>query len=79
MIDRLVGKKVIGVKQAIKAIKSGKGTVLYVAKDAERRIIIPLLEIALKNEIRVIEIDTMKNLGKMCGIDVKSSATLILE
>ena len=79
MIDRLVGKKVIGVKQSIKAIKDGKGTVLYVAKDAERKIIIPLVEIALRNEIKVIEIDTMRDLGKMCGIDVKSSATLILE
>ena len=79
MIDRLVGKKVIGVKQAIKAIKDGKGTVLYVAKDAERKIIIPLVELALRNEVKVIEIDTMRDLGKMCGIDVKSSATLILE
>lgn len=79
MIDRLVGKKVIGVKQASKAIKNGKGTVLYVAKDAERKLISPLLELAFKNEIKVIEIDTMRNLGKMCGIDVQSSATLILE
>lgn len=79
MIDRLVGKKVIGVKQSIKAIKDGKGTVLYVAKDAERKIIIPLVELALRNEVKVIEIDTMRDLGKMCGIDVKSSATLILE
>ena len=79
MIDRLVGKKVIGIKQSSKAIKNGKGTVLYVAKDAERKLIIPLLELALKNEIKVIEIDTMRNLGKMCGIDVQSSATLILK
>lgn len=79
MIDRLVGKKVIGIKQASKAIKNGKGTVLYVAKDAERKLINPLVELACNNNIEVIEIDNMKNLGKMCGIDVQSSATLILE
>lgn len=79
MIDRLVGKKVIGIKQASKAIKSGKGTVLYVAKDADRKLINPLVELACDNNIKVIEIDNMKNLGKMCGIDVQSSATLILE
>ena len=79
MIDRVVGKKVIGIKQASKAIRNGKGTVLYVAKDAEIKLINPLLELAFKNEIKVIEIDTMRNLGKMCGIDVQSSATLILE
>lgn len=79
MIDILVGKKVIGIKQVSKAIKNGKGTVLYVAKDAERKLIIPLVELACNNELKVIEIDTMRNLGKMCGIDVQSSATLILE
>lgn len=79
MIDRLVGKKVIGIKQASKAIKNGKGTVLYVAKDAEGKLINPLVELACSNKIKVIEIDNMKNLGKMCGIDVQSSATLILE
>lgn len=79
MIDRLVGEKVIGIKQSKKAIESGKGTVLYVAKDTEKKLISSLLELALKNEIKVIEIDTMKNLGKMCGIDVKCSATLLLK
>ena len=38
MIDILVGKKVIGIKQASKAIKNGRGTVLYVAKDADKKI-----------------------------------------
>ena len=71
MIDRLVGKKVIGIKQATKAIKNGKGTVLYVAKDAEKKLIIPLVELACNNNIKIIDIDTMKDLGKMCGIDVK--------
>ena len=79
MIDRLVGEKVIGIKQSKKAIESGKGTVLYVAKDTEKKLISSLIELALKNEIKVIEIDTMKNLGKMCGIDVKCSATLLLK
>lgn len=79
MIDVLVGKKVIGIKQASKAINNGKGTALYVAEDAERKLIIPLLELACSNNIKVIKIDNMRNLGKMCGIDVQSSATLILE
>ena len=35
MIDSIVGNKLIGIKQCTKSIKNGKGTVLYVAKDAE--------------------------------------------
>ena len=38
MLDRLVGKKVIGIKQCVKLIKNGKGHVLYVAKDADEKI-----------------------------------------
>ena len=40
MVDRLVGKKVIGIKQCTKAIKNGEGKVLYVAKDANDKLII---------------------------------------
>ena len=79
MIDILVGKKVIGIKQASKAIKNGRGTVLYVAKDADKKLISPLIELTCNTNIKVIEIDNMKNLGKMCGVDVKSSAVLMLE
>ena len=39
MLDRIVGKKVIGIKQCIKAIKSNEGKVLYIAKDADAKLI----------------------------------------
>lgn len=79
MVDRLLGKKVIGIKQSIKAIESGEGVVLYIAEDADMKLINPLIDLAEKNGIEVKSIETMKKLGKMCGIDVKSAATLILE
>lgn len=77
MLDRIVGKKVIGVKQSQKLIKSGK--VLYVAKDANSKLISPLLKLACENNVEIVEISTMKELGKMSGIDVKSAATLVLK
>ncbi|MBL4930289.1 MULTISPECIES: ribosomal L7Ae/L30e/S12e/Gadd45 family protein [Clostridium] len=78
MIDRLVGKKLIGIKQCTKAIKNGQGIELYVAKDADERLISPLVELAEGKSIKVVYIDTMRELGKMCSIEVGSSATLIL-
>ena len=41
MLDKIVEKKVIGIKQCLKFIKLGKGKVLYVANDADARLISP--------------------------------------
>ena len=79
MLDKIVEKKVIGIKQCLKFIKLGKGKVLYVANDADARLISPLIELAEKENIKIVEISTMKELGLMSGIEVKSAAILIIE
>ena len=79
MIDSIVGNKLIGIKQCTKSIKNGKGTVLYVAKDANAKLISPIIQLAQEKNIEIVEIPTMKDLGKISGIDVKSSAVLTLE
>ena len=79
MLDRIVGKKVIGIKQSTKAIKSGDGNVLYVAKDVDARMINSLIDLAQQKNIKIVEISTMKELGKISGIEVKSSAVLTLD
>jgi large subunit ribosomal protein L7A len=79
MIDRIVGNKVIGIKQCTKSILNGKGTILYVAKDADSNLTNPLIELANEKKVKIIIINTMKELGKMCGIDVKASSVLILD
>ena len=79
MLDRIVGKKVIGIKQCTKFLKSNEGKVLYVAKDANAKLISPIIQLAQEKNIDIVEISTMKELGKISGIDVKSSAVLTLE
>ena len=79
MLDKIVEKKVIGIKQCLKFIKLGKGKVLYVANDADARLISPLIELAEKENIKIVEVSTMKELGLMSGIVVRSAATLIIE
>jgi len=78
MLDRIVGEKVIGIKQCVKALKSGKGQVLYVAKDVDTKLIASLIDLANKNNVNIESIDTMKELGRICDIEVRASATLIL-
>ena len=79
MLDRIVVKKVIGIEQRTKLLKSNEGKVLYVAKDANAKLISPIIQLAQEKNIDIVEISTMKELGKISGIDVKSSAVLTLE
>ena len=60
-------------------LKSNEGKVLYVAKDANAKLISPIIQLAQEKNIDIVEITTMKELGKISGIDVKSSAVLTLE
>lgn len=78
MLDRIVAKKVIGIKQCTKLLKDGNGKVLYVARDVDKKLIAPLIELADEKNVEIKLVETMKELGKLCGIEVKSSAALVL-
>lgn len=78
MVEKLFGNKVIGIKQSTKAIKKKKGKTLYIALDANKDLVFPLESLAYENGMDIKYIDTMKNLGIMCDIDVKASVALIL-
>ena len=78
MVEELFEKKVIGIKQSLKAIQNDKGKTLYVAIDANRSLIRPVVEMAKIKNINIVYIDTMKKLGLMCNIDVKAAVALIL-
>ncbi|MBU5591736.1 ribosomal L7Ae/L30e/S12e/Gadd45 family protein [Clostridium sp. MSJ-4] len=79
MIDRLLGKKVVGIKQVKKALSDDKGLKLYVAKDADSKLIVPIVDMAKEKDIDIEYVSTMKHLGKMCGIEVGAATTLILK
>lgn len=78
MVERLVGKKTVGIKQSIKAIKNGQVKDLYVANDAETRLIEPVVKLAEEMSIEIHYVNTMKDLGKLCGIDVGAATAALL-
>jgi large subunit ribosomal protein L7A len=79
MVDKIVGQKVVGVKQTLKALKNNQGKVLYVAKDADSNMTEPILKLAEINSLQIVFVDTMKELGSLCDIDVASISALCLE
>lgn len=66
--------KYIGIKQVLKAVKEGKVKKVYISEDAEEHVISELLEICNANNIEIVKVKTMAELGKMAGIDIGASA-----
>lgn len=78
MVGRITGEKVVGVKQTIKALKNKEGKTLYVAKDADFKLLEPIIRLAEINSLPVVYVDTMKELGVLCGIAVSAATALTL-
>ncbi|SMO79773.1 ribosomal L7Ae/L30e/S12e/Gadd45 family protein [Melghirimyces algeriensis] len=69
----------IGAKQAKKAIQQGKATRIVIAKDAEEHITQSLIELCRNHGVAVSYVDSMQELGKVCGIDVGAATAAILD
>ena len=65
--------KVVGVKQARRALASGQAKRLYLAKDADPQLTEPLERQAAERGVEVVWAESMKALGKACGIAVGAS------
>lgn len=79
MTDRLQKhKKVVGVNQVKRSILSSTVSIVYVAEDAERKITEEIVALCEKEEIPIIKISTMKDLGDACGIDINAATAALL-
>lgn len=72
-------KKTIGTKQTLKALEKGLAKKVFIASDAEQHVTKPLLHLCEEKGVPVIMVDTMKNLGKACGIDVGCASAALIE
>lgn len=79
MVRRLSKNRVVGIKQTLKALKNNEVSKLYVAKNAEKKVIAPVVNLANENSIEIEYIDTMRELGKLCGIDVGAASVAMLK
>lgn len=79
MLENLLEQnKVIGIKQTTKAINQDGVKVLFIAEDAEKHLVQHLEQTAEKRDIEIIYVDSMKDLGKACGIDVGAAVAALL-
>lgn len=76
--DLKSGKKIVGLNQTIKAIKTGSTKDVFIAADADTQIQFPIRELCSQYDIPLHEVESMKSLGKICGIDVKAAVACLL-
>ncbi|MGI6712033.1 MAG: L7Ae/L30e/S12e/Gadd45 family ribosomal protein [Bacillota bacterium] len=72
-------KKVVGTKQTLKAVQKNIAVKVFVAEDAETRVLMPLFELCSEKNIEVIKVESMAELGKACGIDVGTASAAIVQ
>ena len=78
MIPKLsVPNKAVGAKQAKRALRDGRAVRLYMAVDADPRLLQPLVQEAVNRQVPVTQVPSMKELGQSCGIAVGAAVAVL--
>ncbi len=67
-------RKVVGTRRLLKALAAGEIATVYLADDAEMFIRTQVAEACEKAGAKLIVVPEMKELGRACGVDVKTAA-----
>ncbi|MDE3840592.1 50S ribosomal protein L7ae-like protein [Bacillus methanolicus] len=69
---------VVGTKQSVKALKSGIVMELVIANDADPNLTAKAVDVAKEMNVPITRVDSMKKLGKACGIEVGAATVAII-
>ena len=72
-------KKVIGLKQSLKAISQDQAMLVFIAKDANSFLTAPIVDMCEQKGIEIRYADTSRQLGLVNGISVCASVVCILK
>ena len=72
-------KRAVGLKQTLKAVDKGKAEVVFLAKDADEKLLDGLKQACIENSVEIVYVDNMQQLGKACNIEVGAAAAAILK
>lgn len=79
MLSQLkTAKKVVGIKQLRRALADKTADAVFLALDADPALIDPVRQQCCDEGVRVIEVETMRQLGQACGIAVGAATAAII-
>lgn len=70
--------RAVGTRQTIKALEANRVRTVFLARDAEARVVVPVEQLCRERGVVCVHVDTMRELGKYCGINVGAAAAAIL-
>lgn len=76
---KFTGNVKIGMKQSAKLLEVGKAKEVFIAKDAEPHVTSKIIQLSKKAGISIQYVDSMKSLGKSCGIEVGASVVAVVK
>lgn len=68
----------IGMKQTMKSVELDEAVLVYVAQDADPRMLKRIEQLCMQRNVPVTFVDSMGNLGKACGIGVGAAMAAIV-
>ena len=74
MLEKLKNAdKVVGTRRLVKALQAGE-IEAYIARDADLFIVRQVRQACNEAGVRMVEVDSMKQLGEACGVEVKTAS-----
>lgn len=73
------GQRTVGVKQTEKAVARQAAELVYIAVDADERVTGKLLALCRENNVLAVTTESMADIGRACGINVRAAAAAILK
>ncbi len=70
-------QRVIGTKRTLKAIEKHQVLEVFIATDADSKVTATVIEAAKQMNLPIHYVDSMKKLGKSCGIEVSAAVVAI--
>jgi len=77
-IENSSKKYCVGIKQTKLAIEKGEAIKVFIAGDADKKLVEPIAERCRELEIPLVGIVSMRELGKVCGIQVGAAAAAVV-
>jgi large subunit ribosomal protein L7A len=71
-------RKAVGIKQTLRALTQGRALQVYLALDADPLLVEDIAKEAENRSILIVRVPAMKELGKLCGIQVPAAAAALI-
>lgn len=69
--------KTVGIKQTVRLVEEKKAKVVFIAEDADERVVADLKALCSNHMVQVEQVESMKQLGKACGIEVGAAVAAL--